>query len=173
MIALVALAVGCRGGATGQGSTDTTTPAEIATIEEIAEALGCSRTEDLNPHSVGPIAAGAATRGLSCDIGEGGLHLFERAPAGDPEALGSERGGTVQHILERLDAGSRTDACDAHALVGSTYFVVGNDPSLVDEVGDVAGGVERPREPAAPMTSYLVTPCTVGVDYDGFDRTSP
>ena len=152
----------------GSGAADvTTTLGARPDLAEMVAALGCLETAPLDG-LLAPIRGGAARDGTACDLpGNTGVHVFARAPLGDPDGQGWDLGGRIENI-DRL-VGTRPGsagadaACPALVLVGTGYFVVGDDAEQIDRVGSLLGHVERPARPAAPMTSYLAPPCRADV----------
>lgn len=165
LVALLAVASACSSDdLDGSAESTTTTLAENASLEQISAALGCTSTIKMGD-LVFPIRGRAATAGVACDMPSGSLHLFARAPAGDPEQPGAGMGGLTQNIDRVLMTNEAPDPrCPAEVVIGESYFAVSDSPDSLAILERIAGHVERSASPTAPMTSYLAWPCHTGLD---------
>lgn len=104
----VVLIVGCGGSDTP--NIDASTP------ESLAESLGCGDVSELDP-MLAPIRGRGATRGISCEIDGETIHVFARAPIGDPNAVGWGQGGTDENIRRLLGADAVDPSCKLAVLI--------------------------------------------------------
>jgi len=141
------LAVGC--GDSGDPDIDASTP------EALAESLRCEGVSELDS-MIAPIRGDAATSGISCTIADEAIHIFARAPIGDPSAVGWEQGGTEENIRRLLEANFVDPDCELAALISDHAFVVGTTEDQLTGLG-IPG--DEPI-PVSPRTSYLDN-CTI------------
>lgn len=165
-VALLTAASACSSDdPSGLAEPTTTTLSQRADLEQITAAIGCTKTVEMDD-LVAPIRGGAATAGVACDMPSGSLHLFARAPKGDPDQQGAGMRGLTENIdrvLMTTDAPDPT--CPAEVVIGDSYFAVSDVPDSLAVLERIAGHVERSASPAAPMTSYLAPPCHTGLTF--------
>jgi len=89
-----------------------------------------------------------------CELAEGAVHIFERAPLGNG-AVVSDQGGSLENIDRVLQTGQVWANCDIAVLVTEDLFIVGATESM-SEVEDQLGRAVRPVAPVSPTISYLV-----------------
>src|SRR4029450_6208691 len=119
-----ALLLGCR---VSSGSDDDASPPEA-----LAGAAGCTNITELDPE-IAPIRGQAATRGISCDLDGEVVHIFARAPIGDPSAVGPRQGGTLDNIRRLLGAGD--SSCSLALLVSDDLFIVASSDDVLSDLG--------------------------------------
>ena len=122
------------------------------TAREVAAALDCAITLDLDYFNA-PIRGGSAVGGVACATAEGGeLHIFDRAPIRDGQ--GAAQGGTLSNIDRNVGTSDDDPAGCLAVLVGPSWFVVANEDRVLDEAAEVLGGSERPIRRGGPPVSY-------------------
>jgi hypothetical protein len=152
-----------------EGPDDSTDPAttlpQNVDLDRIAAAIGCMQTADIS-EMVNPIRGGAATSGVACELPSGTVHLFARAPRGDPAEGVRAMGGLTDNIDRVLMTNEAPDpTCPAEVVIGESYFAVSDSPASLAVLEHIAGHVERSATPTAPMTSYLARPCHTGLNF--------
>jgi hypothetical protein len=123
---------------------------DASTPEALAESLGCEDVSELDS-MLAPIRGRGATSGLSCEIDGETVHIFARAPIGDPSAVGWEQGGTEENIRRLLGADGVDSTCELAVLISGDVFVVG---ASADRLADLGVPGEEPI-PVSPTVSYL------------------
>ena len=140
ILGVVGLLLGCGG---SSGSDE-----HVSTPEAVADAAGCSNVTALDS-MIAPIRGRGATRGISGDLDGEVVHIFARAPIGDPSAVGFGQGGTLDNIRRLL--GSGDSSCSLALLVSNDLFIVASSEDVLADLG-VQG---EPLIRVSPTFSYL------------------
>jgi hypothetical protein len=123
---------------------------DASTPESLAESLGCVDVSELDP-IIAPIRGRGATGGISCKFDDETIHVFARAPIGDPNAVGWDQGGTDENIGRLLGADAVHPSCELGVLISDDVFVVGTS---ADRLADLGVPGDEPI-PVSPTVSYL------------------
>ncbi|HEV2808983.1 MAG TPA: hypothetical protein VGV93_01125 [Acidimicrobiales bacterium] len=138
---------------------------EHASIHEVAQSLGCMDTQEIDYFNA-PIRGSAATEGISCEIEDAVVHVFERAELGDldsDEPYAYAQGGWDENIARLLGTGETgPPGCRSWVLVAKDWFVVSDNEDLLAELRDESGNPARSITPASPPASYDPPGCSRG-----------
>lgn len=125
--------------------------AETASIEKVADVLGCKDRTEIDLLEA-PIRGSAATRGLACEVGEAKAHVFERT---------QNRGGTLERLDDLLGIGEpRFPECrPMWVLTSDAWFVLSDVEDVLTTLQGEVDGDTQAIAPAAPPVSYSGPGC--------------
>lgn len=152
-LALAPAALACD----GSDGTPRDTLSSGSAVEEVADALGCESVEDIFGYEAAPIRGLAATRGVTCVVGDAEVDVFDRAPVGDlddsDESFASAQGGSDENVSRLLGLGVSDASCVSWGLVEDEWFVVSDSEQLLrdlrTDVDDGSGEVVVMSPPAS------------------------
>jgi hypothetical protein len=149
---VVSFLLGCGAGSDDPDRSDQLA-VDASSPEAIAESTGCGHVSELDS-MVSPIRGMAATRGIRCDIDGEVLHVFARAPRGDPAAgsYAAQQGGSLENIYRTLGGGELAQSsCSVALLVSDHVLVLGRSEAVLSGLGIPGEG----PVPVSPTVSYL------------------